>query len=82
MCGIIPNHSSPVGAMAGLVRSILIVLLYPGTARRRRRGLESSSAAANFDRYARLVPDGDVVTVPEFEIMRLIELLKVVGAGS
>ena len=36
------------------------------------------AVADSFDRYARLAPDGDVVTVAEFEVQRLTELLKAV----
>jgi hypothetical protein len=44
--------------------------------------LELGAAADSFDRCARLAPDGDVVTVAEFEVQRLSELLKAVGAAS
>jgi hypothetical protein len=40
--------------------------------------LELGAVADSFDRYARLAPDGDVVTVAEFEVQRLTELLKAV----
>jgi hypothetical protein len=40
--------------------------------------LELGAVAGSFDRYARLAPDGDVVTVAEFEVQRLTELLKAV----
>ena len=32
--------------------------------------LELGAVADSFDRYARLAPDGDVVTVAEFEVQR------------
>ena len=44
--------------------------------------LEFGEAADSLDRYARLAPDGAVVTVAEFEVRRLTELLRAVGAGS
>ena len=44
--------------------------------------LEFGAAADSLDRYARLAPDGAVVTVAEFEVRRLTELLRAVGAGS
>jgi hypothetical protein len=40
--------------------------------------LELGAVADSFDRYARLAPDGDVVTVAEFEVQRLTEFLKAV----
>jgi hypothetical protein len=42
------------------------------------RGSSFGAVADSFDRYARLAPDGDVVTVAEFEVQRLTELLKAV----
>jgi hypothetical protein len=44
--------------------------------------IEFGGAADDLDRYARLAPDGEVVTVAEFEVKRLTDLLKAVGAGS
>jgi hypothetical protein len=44
--------------------------------------IEFGSTADTLDRYARLASDGEVVTVAEFEVRRLTELLKAVGAGS
>jgi hypothetical protein len=44
--------------------------------------LEFGAAADSLDRYARLAPDGEVLTVAEFEVRRLTDLLKAVGAGS
>jgi hypothetical protein len=44
--------------------------------------LEFGTLADRLDRYARLAPDGAVITVAEFEPKRLTELLKAVGAGS
>ena len=44
--------------------------------------LEFGAPADPLDRYARLAPDGAVVTVAEFEMRRLTELLRAIGAGS
>lgn len=44
--------------------------------------LEFGASADPLERYARLAPDGAVVTVAEFEMRRLTELLRAVGAGS
>ena len=66
----------------GLVFPPLIVLLYARDSSTALARLELGAAADSFDRYARLAPHGDVVTVAEFEAKRLIELLKAVGAGS
>jgi hypothetical protein len=44
--------------------------------------IEFGGSADSLDRYARLAPNGDVVSVAEFEVRRLTELLKAVGAGS
>lgn len=44
--------------------------------------LEFGATADSLGRYARLAPDGAVVTVAEFELHRLTELLRAVGAGS
>ena len=44
--------------------------------------LEFGGASDSLDRYTRLAPDGEVVTVAEFEVKRLTDLLKAVGAGS
>lgn len=66
----------------GLASPPLIVLLYARDSSTALARLELGAAADSFDRYARLAPDGDVVTVAEFEARRLIDLLKAVGAGS
>jgi hypothetical protein len=66
----------------GLTLPPLIVLLYARDSSAPLVRLELGAAAGNFDRYARLAPNGDVVTVAEFEVKRLTELLKAVGAGS
>jgi hypothetical protein len=69
-------------ARFGLTLPLLIVLLYARDSSTALARLELGAAADSFDRYARLAPEGDVVTVAEFEARRLTELLKAVGAGS
>ncbi len=69
-------------AQFGLTLPSVIVLLYPRDSSTALARLEFGNAADTLDRYARLAPDGDVVTVAEFEVRRLTELLKAVGAGS
>jgi hypothetical protein len=69
-------------AQYGLVLPTLIVLFYARDSSTPLARLEFGSPADRLDRYARLAPDGAVVTVAEFEPRRLIELLKAVGAGS
>ena len=66
----------------GLVLPPLIVLLYGRDSSTELARLELGAVADSFDRYARLAPDGDVVTVAEFEVRRLTDLLKTLGAGS
>ncbi len=69
-------------AQFGLTLPHLIVLLYARDSSTPLARLELGGRADSFDRYARLAPNGDVVTVAEFEVTRLTELLKAVGAGS
>jgi hypothetical protein len=69
-------------AQFGLTLPSVIVLFYPRDSSTPLARLEFGAAAASLDRYARLAPDGDVVTVAEFEVRRVTELLKAVGAGS
>ena len=69
-------------AQFGLTLPHLIVLLYARDSSTPLARLELGGSADSFDRYARLTPNGDVVTVAEFEVRRLTELLKAVGAGS
>ena len=69
-------------ARFGLALPPLIVLLYARDSSTELARLELGAAADNFDRYARLAPDGEVVTVAEFEVRRLTELLKALGVGS
>ena len=69
-------------AQFGLSFPTVIVLLYARDSSTPLARLEFGGSADSLDRYARLAPDGEVVTVAEFEVRRLGELLKAVGAGS
>jgi hypothetical protein len=69
-------------AQYGLASPTLIVLLYPRDSSVPLARVEFGTMADDLDRYARLASDGGVVTVAEFEVRRLTELLKAVGAGS
>jgi hypothetical protein len=69
-------------ARYGLTLPTLMVLLYARDSSTPLARLEFGAAADSLDRYARLAPDGAVVTVAEFEVRRLTELLRAVGAGS
>jgi hypothetical protein len=69
-------------ARYGLTLPTLMVLFYARDSSTPLARLEFGAAADSLDRYARLTPDGAVVTVAEFEVRRLTELLRVVGAGS
>ncbi len=66
----------------GLTLPPVIVLLYARDSSTELARVEFGAAADNLARYARLAPNGDVVTVAEFEVRRLTELLKAVGSGS
>ena len=66
----------------GLNLPPLIVLLYVRDTSTPLVRLEFGGAADSLDRYARLAPDGGIVTVAEFEARRLTELLKTVGPNS
>jgi len=88
-----PLDASAVEKRVGLVDSMrlaqygldfptLIVLLYARDSSAPLARLEFGAMADDLDRYARLAPDRGVVTVAEFEVRRLTELLKAVGAGS
>jgi hypothetical protein len=66
----------------GLALPTLIVLFYARDSSTPLARLEFGAPADGLDRYARLAPDGAVVTVAEFEPRRLTELLRAVGAGS
>jgi hypothetical protein len=75
--------ADPAGlARYGLTLPALIVLFYARDSSTPLARLEFGTAADSLDRYARLAPDGAVVTVAEFELRRLTELLKAVGEGS
>ncbi|WP_161491802.1 hypothetical protein, partial [Bradyrhizobium centrolobii] len=69
-------------ARYGLNLPSLIVLVFARDAATPLARLEFGASADSLDRYARLAPDGAVVTVAEFEMHRLTELLRAVGAGS
>ncbi|MEK9281628.1 MULTISPECIES: DUF4340 domain-containing protein [unclassified Bradyrhizobium] len=69
-------------ARYGLNLPSLIVLVFARDAAAPLARLEFGTSADSLDRYARLAPDGAVVTVAEFEMRRLTELLRAVGAGS
>jgi len=73
---------APHLAQYGLALPTLIVLFYARDSSAPLARLEFGASADRLDRYARLAPDGAVVTVAEFEPRRLTELLKAVGAGS
>ena len=69
-------------AQYGLALPTLIVMFYGRDSSTPLARLEFGAPADSLDRFARLAPDGAVVTVAEFEPRRLTELLKAVGAGS
>ena len=69
-------------SLYGLALPTLIVLFYARDSSTPLARLEFGASADKLDRYARLAPDGAVITVAEFEPRRPTELLKVVGAGS
>jgi Domain of unknown function (DUF4340) len=69
-------------AQYGLALPTQIVLFYARDSSTPLVRLEFGAPADRLDRYARLAPDGAVITVAEFEPRRLSDLLKVVGAGS
>ena len=69
-------------AKFGLSLPPVIVLLYARDNSTEVARIEFGGASDRLDRYARLAPDGEVVTVAEFEVKRLTDLLKAVGAGS
>jgi hypothetical protein len=73
---------APHLAQYGLALPTLIALFYARDSSTPLARLEFGAPADKLDRYARLAPDGEVITVAEFEPRRLTELLKSVGAGS
>ncbi len=66
----------------GLRFPALMLLLYARDSSTPVSRLEFGAMADRLDRFARLAPDGGIVTVAEFEVRRLTELLRAVGAGS
>ena len=64
----------------GVALPRIIVLCRPRAGPRRWGGF--GTAADSFDRYARLAPKGDVVTIAEFEVQCRTELLKAVEVDS
>jgi hypothetical protein len=66
----------------GLALPMLIALFYARDSSTPVAQLEFGAPSDSLDRYARLKPDGAVVTVAEFEVRRLTELLKAAGEGS
>jgi hypothetical protein len=82
----VETHVGPADAARlaryGLAWPTLMVLFYARDSSTPLTRLEFGAAADSLDRYARLAPDGAVVTVAEFEVRRLTELLRAVGAGS
>jgi Domain of unknown function (DUF4340) len=78
------GHAADAAELAkfGLAFPPLIVLLYARDNSTEVARIEFGGTADSLDRYARLAPTGDVVTVAEFEVKRLTDLLKAVGAGS
>jgi hypothetical protein len=77
-----PAHGEAELTGFGLALPPIIVLLYARDSSIPLARLELGTAAGSFGRYARLAPNGDVVTIAEFEVQRLTELLKAVGAGT
>jgi hypothetical protein len=78
------GRTADAGQLAkfGLSFPPVIVLLYARDNSTEVARFEFGGAADGLDRYARLAPDGEVVTVPEFDVKRLTDLLKAVGTGS
>jgi hypothetical protein len=78
----VASGDAPHLVQYGLALPTLIVLFYARDSSTPLTRLEFGAPADKLDRYARLAPDGAIVTVAEFEPRRLIELLRAVGAGS
>ena len=74
--------AAPHLAQYGLALPTLIVLFYARDSSTPVTRLEFGAPADRLDRYARLAPNGAIITVAEFEPRRLVDLLKTVGAGS
>jgi hypothetical protein len=79
---VAPGDAAHHLAQYGLTLPALIVLFYARDSSTPLARLEFGAPADRLDRYARLAPDGTIVTVAEFEPRRLTELLRAVGAGS
>ncbi len=77
-----PAHGEAELTRFGLALPPIIVLLYARDSSTPLARLELGTAAGSFGRYARLAPNGEVVTIAEFEVQRLTDLLKAVGAGT
>jgi hypothetical protein len=73
---------APQLARYGVNLPTLIVLAFARDASVPLAKLEFGASADSLDRYVRLAPDSTVVTVAEFEMRRLTELLRAVGAAS
>jgi hypothetical protein len=78
---VVPGDA-PHLAQYGLALPVLIMMFYARDSSTPLARLEFGAPADRLDRYARLAPDGAVLTVAEFEPRRLTELLRAVGAGS
>jgi hypothetical protein len=82
----VETHVGPADASQlaryGLNLPSLILLAFARDSPTPLARLEFGALADSLDRYARLAPDGAVVTVAEFEMRRLTELLRAIGAGS
>jgi Domain of unknown function (DUF4340) len=78
----VASGEAPHLVQYGLALPTLIALFYARDSSTPLARLEFGAPADKLERYARLAPDGAIVTVAEFEPRRLIELLKAVGAGS
>jgi len=79
---VAPGTDTAALGRFGLSLPTVIVMLYARDSSTPLERIELGANADSFTRYARLAPDGEVVTVAAFEVGRLTELLKAVGAGS
>jgi len=73
---------APGLAEFGLAFPEIIVLLYARDNPTPVARLELGQLSGGFDRFARLAPGGDVVTIAEFEVRHLTGLLKAMGVPS
>ena len=77
------HQADPDHERYGLVRPILIALIYAGDSSSPLARIEiGNMAPEGFGRYVRLAATGDVLTVAAYESARPIELLKAIGAVS